>query len=255
MFNQNQFSDPFTGWDGALYVTWANYNNTVTGSDNHNQILLAKSIDGGATFSAPVKVSDYYDLPDCATYQGGQDAGRACVRRKGLPNSVFRATNLPSGAVNPKNPGQVVVTFGSYINKYSNEANGCAPAGFSAFGNNLYNGVKTFGACNNKILVSVSSNSGASFTGTTTDPRNLTTGNQGADQSKTDQWWQWLTFTSGGRIAVSYYDRQYGQDEFNGKMDFSLSGSDSGSKFNTVRVTSSSMPLPTQFPDVLWNWK
>ena len=38
--------------DGTLYVTWANFNNTVTGDDNRNQILLAKSTDGGATFSA-----------------------------------------------------------------------------------------------------------------------------------------------------------------------------------------------------------
>src|SRR6202011_4739970 len=119
--NANQFSDPFTGSDGALYVAF-NYfnnavtgsdgglyvafnhlNNAVTGSDNRNQILLAKSTDGGVSFSLPVKVGDYYDLPDCSTYQGGQDAGRACVPEKGSSmNSVFRATNYPSGAVNPK---------------------------------------------------------------------------------------------------------------------------------------------------------
>src|SRR5207248_4030394 len=81
----NQFSQPFTGPDGALYVTWANFNNAVTahGTDNRNQILLAKSTDGGNTFTPPIKVGDYYDLPDCATYQNGQDAGRACVPEKG----------------------------------------------------------------------------------------------------------------------------------------------------------------------------
>jgi hypothetical protein len=254
--NENQFSQPFTGSDGSLYVTWANFNNSVSSAtDNHNQMLLAKSTDGGATFSAPVLVGNYNDLPDCATYQGGQDAGRACVPEKGGSiNSVFRAANYPSGAVNPRNQNQVVVTYPSYINKFSNEANGCVPAGLSAFGTNLYTGVKTKGACNNKILVSVSSNSGASFTGTTIDPRNLTTANQAPGQATTDQWWQWAAFTSGGRLAVSYYDRQYSQDEFNGNMDFSLSGSDFGiSKFNTVRVTSASMPSPTQFPDSLGN--
>ena len=68
--NENQFSQPFTGPDGALYVLFNNYNNpeTKTGNDNRNQILLAKSVDGGNTFSTPIKVSDYYDLPDCATY-------------------------------------------------------------------------------------------------------------------------------------------------------------------------------------------
>jgi hypothetical protein len=224
-------------------------------TDNHNQILLVKSTDGGATFSAPVLVGNYYDLPDCATYQGGQDAGRACVPEKGkLTNSVFRAANYPSGAVNPTNPSNVVITYASYINQDSNEKNGCVPAGLSVFLTNLYAGVKTPGACNNKILVSVSNDGGTSFTGTTTDPRQLTTVNQASGQATTDQWWQWTSMTSNGRLVVSYYDRQYGQSEFNGNMDFSLSGSNASfQKFNTVRVTSSSMQIPTQFPDAQGN--
>lgn len=256
--NENQFSQPFTGPDGALYVTWANFNNTVTGNDNRNQMLLAKSTDGGATFSAPVKVSDYYDLPDCATYQNGQDAGRACVPEHGTQtNSVFRATNYPVGAVNPKNASQVIVTFGSYINVHSNESTGCSPAGFAGTGINTYTGVKT--VCNNDILLSVSNDGGASFTGTTTDPRQLTTVTQSPRQATTDQWFQWATYTSSGTLAVSYYDRQYGSDETNGKMDISVSGNANDSlanvltKFSSVRVTSSSMPLPTQFPDAQGN--
>jgi hypothetical protein len=254
--NENQFSDPFVGPDGALYVTYANFNNSLSSAtDNHNQMLLVKSTDGGATFSAPVLVGNYNDLPDCATYQGGQDAGRACVPEKGNNmNSVFRATNYPSGAVNPTNPSNVVITFGSYINKNSNEKNGCVPAGFAPSGNNAYTGVKTAGACNNKILVSVSNNGGTSFTGTTTDPRKLTTVNQAKGQATTDQWWQWSAMTSKGKLAVSYYDRQYGNSEFNGNMDFSLSGSNANfQNYKTVRVTSSSMQIPTQFPDAQGN--
>jgi len=107
--NENQFSDPFTGPDGALSVAYSNFNNAVAGNDNRNQILLAKSTDGGNTFSTPVKVSDYYDLPDCDTYQGaGADPFRACVPEKGSSTkSVFRATNYASGAVNPTKPNQV----------------------------------------------------------------------------------------------------------------------------------------------------
>jgi hypothetical protein len=247
--NENQFSDPFVGPDGALYVSFNNFNNAVTGNDNRNQILLAKSTDGGQTFSDPVKVSDYYDLPDCDTYQGSDaDPGRACVPEKGnSTKSVFRATNYSSGAVDPRN-GDVVVTFGSYINKDSNESNGCVPAGFSPeTGANLYTGVKTAGACNNKILVSVSTNGGASFTGTNTDPRNEELVTQSRGQNGTDQFWQWSAFTRDGKLAVDYYDRQYGNDEFNGSSDFSLSGSDDLTHFGQVRVTSSSMPAPTQF--------
>jgi hypothetical protein len=253
--NENQFSDPFTGPDGTLYVAFDNFNNSVTGSkDNHNQVLLVHSTDGGQTFSSPVLVGNYFDLPDCATYQGGQDFGRACVPEKGsAQNSVFRATNYPSGAVNPTNPSQVVVTFGSYINRDSNESNGCKPAGLAPSGNNAYTGVKTAGACNNKIVLSVSNDGGASFTGTTTDPRKLPVVNTASGQANTDQWWQWTTFTPSGTLVSSYYDRQYGTDETTGTMDVSVSTSSDLATFQVARATSGSMPLPTQFPDALGN--
>ncbi|MDQ2739144.1 MAG: glycoside hydrolase, partial [Actinomycetota bacterium] len=111
--NENQDSQPFTAPDGTLYVVYNNYNNSVaSGSDNHNQVLIARSTDGGASFSAPVKAADYYDLPDCDSYQGaGSDPGRGCVPEKGSShNSVFRANNYPVGAVDPANPNTVVVT-------------------------------------------------------------------------------------------------------------------------------------------------
>ncbi len=34
------------------------------------------------TFSAPVKVSDYYDLPDCATYQNSRTPVAPASRRR-----------------------------------------------------------------------------------------------------------------------------------------------------------------------------
>jgi hypothetical protein len=248
--NENQFSQPFTGPDGALYVVYDNFNNAEKiATDDRNQILISKSTDGGNTFVGPIKVSDYYDLPDCATYQGGKDFGRACVPEKSATtNSVFRAVNYPAGAVNPTNPQQIVVTFGSYINKFSNEANGCVPAGINPLtGNNEYTGVKTPGACNNKILESVSNDGGATFTGTTTDPRTEVTVNQDSGQVGTDQWWQWEAFTKTGKLAVSYYDRQYNTDETTGYSDVSLSGSGDLANFVVLRVTSSSMPPPTEF--------
>ena len=267
--NENQFSQPFTGPDGALYIAYANFNNaassglrddaadgsspsnssaSTTPKDNHNQILLSKSVDGGQSFTAPVKVSDYYDLPDCATYQSGKDAGRACVPEKtSTSNSFFRATNYPSGAVSPTT-GQVVVTLGSYINKHSSEANGCIPTGTdSGTGGNLYTGVKTPGACNNDVLLSVSNDKGATFTGGTTDPRKLTSVDQQTGQATTDQFWQWAAFNSKGLLAVSSYDRQYNDDETTGFSDVSLSGTSDLVHTDTTRVTSSSMPPPTQF--------
>ncbi len=237
--NENQFSDPFVGPDGTLYVVYDNYNNAVSGKDNRNQVLLVKSTDGGATFSAPIKVSDFYDLPDCATYTG-QDAGRACVVNKGATKtSFFRATNYPSGVVDPTNPAHIVVNIGSYINHNSNEHTGCAPAGFAGSGNNTFNGAGT-AACNNQILQSASSNGGSSFNGTTKDPRAMPV--VGTQKQLADEFWQWTGITSDGGIVVGYYDRQYGNDDTSGSSDYSVSVNGHSS-----RVSKVSSPPPTEF--------
>lgn len=238
--NENQFSDPFIGSDGALYVVFDNYNNVVTGSDNRNQVLLVKSTDGGATFSSPIKVSDYYDLPDCATYTG-QDAGRACVVNKGATKtSVFRATNYPSGAADPKNPNHIVVNVGSYINSKSNEGTGCLPNGFSgSTGINLFTGAGT-ASCNNQILQSDSTNGGTSFNGTSTDPRSMPV--VGTQKSLADEYWQWTGISKNGKIVVGYYDRQYGNDDTSGASDYSASVDN-----HTQRVTTASSPPENEF--------
>ncbi|MGI8666150.1 MAG: sialidase family protein [Jatrophihabitans sp.] len=248
--NENQLSQPFTGKDGNLYIVYDNFNNSNTAnpSDNRNQVLLSKSVDGGNTFLPPIKVSDFYDLPDCATYQAGQGAGRACTPEKGSStNSYFRAFNYPSGAVDPTDPSKVVVAIGSYINQHSNESNGCVPTGFSSIRLTLYTGVKTLGACNNDIMLSVSNNKGATFTGSTRDPRVMPVVTTAPGQATTDQWLPWVDFTKKGKLAISYYDRQYGTDETTGFSDVSLSGSDDLTHFGIKRVTSSSMPPPTEF--------
>jgi hypothetical protein len=243
--NENQFSQPFVGPDGDLYVAWSNFNSAAEppgpevdqpaagdraaqqpeqpGEDegeNAYQVLVARSTDGGASFGAPVKVSDYNDLPDCETYQDGAGAGSSCVPEKDS------TANYPVGVVDPTNPDRVVVTFGSCINRHSNEDNGCEPAGFSEdTGNPLYTGVKTVGACNNDIVLSVSDDGGASFTGTDTDVRELPSATSAPRQRTTDQWFHWAAYTHDGKLATSYYDRQYGDDELTGWSDFSLSGS------------------------------
>lgn len=257
--NENQFSQPFVAPDGTLYVVYDNFNNVVTRTDNRNQVLLAKSADGGVTFTGPVKAGDYYDLPDCDTYQGaGSNPGRACVPEKGAShNSVFRAANYPIGAVDPTDASHVVVTFGSYINRNSNEARGCTPTGFAADAVNTYAGVKD-GGCNNDIVLSVSTNAGSTFAGTTTDPRQLPVATDSRGQASTDQFWQGTTFTPNGTLVVSSYDRSYGNDNTTGDSDVTVStqrdrdgdrssGPGARAPFTQQRATSSSMPPPTQF--------
>jgi hypothetical protein len=167
-------------------------------------------------------------------------------------NSFFRASNYPSGAVDPNHPDRIAIAFGSYINSHSNEGNGCIPAGLSASFTPLYVGVKQPGACNNDILLSVSKDGGRTFSGTSTDPRMLPSVTSAPGQATTDQWFQWAAFAKSGKLAVSYYDRQYGDDEMTGFSDFSLSGSDDLNTFGVERVSSSAMPPPTQFDGLFW---
>jgi hypothetical protein len=71
-------------------------------------------------------------------------------------------------------------------------------------------------------------------------------------QATTDQYFQWEAFTTNGRLVVSYYDRQYGADEINGSSDVSVSTSSNLTSAQVQRVTSGSMPPPTQFGGVFF---
>jgi hypothetical protein len=252
----SQFADPFVGPDGSVYVAFVNANNCAGAlrqfgfdcpgnkNDNHNQILIVKSTDGGNSFRHPVKATDYYDLPDCLTYTG-EDPFRACVPTAPLSGtSIFRATNYPSGAV--LGNGNVMVTFGSYINQHSNRDKGnCSPAGISpTTGLNLYNGVGEVNGCNDDILSSVSANGGASFTGTSAPVDTLpVVSDERPGGPLADQFWQWMAVSPSGRPVVSYYDRKYGGDQSSGYLDFTLaSGNDH------TRVTNASMPPGNEFP-------
>src|SRR5262249_55914876 len=249
--DNNLFAQPFTAPDGTLYVVFDNFNSARSGaSDNHSQVLVARSADGGASFSAPVKVGDFNDLPDCATYQGGADAGSGCVPEKGsTAASIFRAANYPYGAVDPSDPGTVAVTYGSYVNMNSNEGNGCVPAGVNpATLQNLYTGVKTPGACHNAIVISVSNNGGASFVGTSQDVRSLPVAESTDAQRSTDQYFHGMAFNSSGKLVVGAYDRSYGTDETTGFSDISVLTSANLKSFNkSQRVTTASMPPATEF--------
>ncbi|HET6747815.1 MAG TPA: sialidase family protein [Actinomycetes bacterium] len=245
--NANQFPQPFTAPNGDLYVVFQNFNNAVgAGGDNHNQILIVKSTDGGQSFSAPVKVSDFNDLPDCLTYTG-HDAGRACVPTAPLSDrSIFRATNYPSAVATSNN--RIVVTLASYLNRHSNPERGnCTPAGFSTTtGLNLYTGVGERNGCNNDIVVSVSTDAGASFTGTTTPVAELpSVSDENPRTQLADQWWQWAALNPKGGVTVAYYDRKYGDAQQTGFMDITMRRGNG----NHVRVTNRSLPPTQEFPE------
>jgi hypothetical protein len=256
--NANQFVNPFTAPNGDVFVTFQNYNNCAGAigdpcegdpNDNHNQMLIVKSTDGGDTWSAPVKVTDFYDLPDCFTYTG-ENFGRACVPTTPLSNrSVFRATNYPVGMARTND--NIVVTFGSYINRHSGPDRGnCFPAGFSpdTF-QNLYKGVGEVDGCNNDIVMSWSVDGGATFAGTSRDVQRLPSVSSEFGEHLADQWWQWSALSPSSKVHTAYYDRSYGDDMSTGNMDVTLTSGPTASLQPTVtRVTDASMPPSNEFP-------
>ena len=214
---------------GRTSTTWS------TGADNRNQMLLAKSTDGGQTFSAPVKVGDYYDLPDCDTYQGdGADPGRACVPEKGpTSHSIFRATNYPSGAVNPNEPvaGRRHVRLVHQLELEGVErlragrllARRAQPVHRRQDRRRLQqqDPAQRVDERRRELHRRRGRRRPAHAGRRSTSP----------SRRARDQWWQWAAFNRQGKLAVSYYDRQYGDDETTGYSDFSLSGSSDLSSF------------------------
>ena len=81
----------------------------------------------------------------------------------------------------------------------------------------------------------------------------MPTASSGRREAVSDQWFQWLDFSRSGRVSVGYYDRQYGNDETTGFSDQSVASADDfPSEWNVTRVTTSSMPPPTEFGGVFW---
>ena len=173
-------------------------------SDNHYQVLLAKSTDGGQTFSSPVKVSDYYDLPDCDTYQGdGADPVRACVPEKGSSTvSVFRATNYPSGQVDPTNrqarDGHVRLVHQQGLQRDQRVRAGRLrrrrrPDSTPASRRRVRATTRSCWRVQQRWVVVRQLDRHDAF-----DPRNETVVNQSRGQNGTDQFWQWSAFTQQG---------------------------------------------------------
>jgi hypothetical protein len=258
--NLNGFPEPVVAPNGDVFVVTANGNNcngALGGlgfpcggnpNDNHGQILIRKSTNGGGTFATPVKVSDYYDLPDCVTYTGEPFSfGTACVPTAPLSTrSVFRAANYPSAVA--LSSTEIVVNFGSYINRHSNPNLGnCSPAGLNPSDLlNLYDGVGDVDGCNNDIMRSVSTDGGATFTGTSTPVWRLPSCSEELGRHFTDQWWQWTAKSPIDQAVTSYYDRSYGNDQSAGKNDITLRRAGDG----VSRVTDQSMPPSNEFPGV-----
>jgi hypothetical protein len=142
-----------------------------------------------------------------------------------------------------------VVTLASYLNRHSNPERGnCSPAGFNPdTALPRYDGVGERNGCNNDIVVSVSTDAGASFTGTSTPVWELpSVSDERRGGQLADQFWQWAALNPRtGRVTVAYYDRKYGDSQQTGEFDITMRRSNG----HHVRVTNQTLPPTQEFPE------
>lgn len=161
----NEGASPAVAPDGTVYVAYEGYQVTAA-----NQIVLARSIDGGQTFTN-VELGRVYDDPGCYLLNLAQGRAR-------LSFEQFRIDSNPSLAIDPST-GQLAIVWADDQNNP-----GCA-AGAASFS----------GLTNNQVKLITSVN------GTTwTAPRIITSG---ADKAFP------AVGANHGRIVVGYYTRDY----------------------------------------------
>ena len=97
--NFDQGSVPVVGPSGEVYVVFENGN----GTGFNGQAMVAKSLDGGDSFSHPVKVDDIIEICDHFNVDG----------RCAIKNSEWRVNSFPSIAVDGAS-GNVYVVWGDY---------------------------------------------------------------------------------------------------------------------------------------------
>jgi hypothetical protein len=159
----DQFSDLGIGKDGKVYLTWmrckANGPNNNCGGTT-SMIMFSKSSDGGIHWTAPVVISNANLAPDpCGAFYG-------C-----LPNTGERVSNVP--------PIDVDRSSG-------------------AFSNRLYTAFYNWTGTRMQMLVSRSSNGGATWS------RPVAV----AGRALRDEFFPWLTTASDGTVGVTWLDRR-----------------------------------------------
>ena len=163
----DQGSSPAVAPDGAVYVAYeGNQANDVT----KDQIVLARSADGGLTFTN-VELGRVYD--DIGCYPANVAQGRAR-----LSFEQFRVSSFPSLAIDPTTGGLAIAWADDQLNP------GCA-AGAHSFS----------GLTNNQVKL-VTSSDGLSWTA----PNIITTG---ADKAYP------AVGANAGRTVVGYYTRDF----------------------------------------------
>lgn len=218
--DQDQGSHPIVGDDGTIYVAFGNSNTPLLGI---NQVMVvscpaAADCANPASWTAPAKVGDLVGIHPFGPDGNGCPAGRQC-----LPPNGYRVPEFTSISISVDDNNKLYVVWSDARNLGAN----CNPLGASA---------TATPPCDNDVFYSYSEDDGATWSATF----QLT-------PAGCAQWQPWSEVTHDGEaLWVAYYDRTYGNCEFDGCNDITLakvSHPASGSPTVTYRrLTTDSMP-------------
>jgi hypothetical protein len=189
--------------DGEVYVTWEAMGENG-GSLTAREIRLAKSIDRGATFAAPVIVAPIVITGNGADLQGS-----------------VRASEFPSLAIGTgkANSGFVYLTWSS--------------AGFST--PDAISTIRSYGFAD--VMFSQSQSGGTSWS----TPTRINNNPEGGSVPLSDQFKPSIATDKNGRIGICFYDRR--RDPNNFLIDrYCAASTNGGGSWSNAKVTPASFP-------------
>jgi hypothetical protein len=220
--DQDQGSHPIVGRDGTVYVAFLNGNIPGAGIGQHMMVKCLPNDDcsNPTSWSAPVRMGDidYGTQPRGPVNSTGCPGGRRC-----LPPNGYRMSDSTEGSISVDDSGNLYSVWADFRNGQSN----CNPNGSAA---------TATPPCDNDVFYTYSTDGGATWSSTV----KLT-------PAGSAQWQPWSAVTGDGeKLFVAYYDRSYGNCEFDGCNDITLAtvkNAATGSpSVSYQRVTTSSMP-------------
>ena len=213
----DQGAAPVVSPDGSIGVAFENCNATLEGATGPGacQQLFVRSRDGGATWSAPVKVGDDIATQPVQTLSGLMPNG--CPQfRQCLPPSGHAVNDFPSVGVDEES-GTLAVFWSDFRNgSFTADKNGnlaCSP-------------------CNADVFAATSSDGGATWSQTSQ-----------ADTSTAAQFLPHGDVDERGNLVVAYYDQSYGGGDRTGALGLTLAVSrNGGATWRHHEVTTGEMP-------------
>jgi hypothetical protein len=219
--DQDQGSHPIVGPDGTVYVAFGNGNTPIFGLNQHMIVSCPAAADcsSPASWTAPVKISDDFGVQPI----GPVPATACAAGRQCLPPNGYRLDDFVQGSVSVDQGGTLYFSWADARHLGAN----CNPNGPAA---------TATPPCDNDVFYAYSTDGGATWSAA----YQLT-------PAGSAQWMPWSAVTPDGRaLWVAYYDRSYGNCEFDGCNDITLAkvqnAASGAPAVQYTRLTTTSMP-------------